>query len=368
MKIMIIFGTRPELIKLAPVIRELQKQGKPFEPFILATAQHREMLDQMLRVFGITPDRDLNVMIPNQSLEVLSSNVLLHVSTILDDVRPDLVMIQGDTTTAMISALAAFYKKIAVAHVEAGLRTHEAYNPFPEEINRRIISTVTSFHFPPTAESADNLHREGITAEKILITGNTVVDALHQIDDMGFTPSLAWPFAPQSRVILVTSHRRENFGQPLTDICGALVDISERFTDVEIVYPVHPNPNVRSRVQPLLSGRPRIHLIEPLNYIDLLLLMKRCHFILTDSGGIQEEAPTFGKPVLVLRQTTERPEGITAGVSRLVGTNREKIVAEASHLLSDAGVYQSMVTRKNPYGDGRAASRIVDFLRRQFPA
>jgi len=360
---MIIYGTRPELIKLAPVIIELKKYPEDFEVFQLATAQHREMLDQMLRIFELTPDKDLDLMVPNQTLEQLSSNVMLKVSEVFAEIKPDIVMIQGDTTTAMISALAAFYKKIAAAHVEAGLRTHDIYNPFPEEINRKIIGTVASYHFPPTQKGVENLVNEGVPVKNILMTGNTVVDALRYIEPKLDGFPLPVKLTPGKRLILVTAHRRENFGEPMENICRSLIDISEKFEDVEIIYPVHPNPNVREKTNKWLQGKERIKLLEPLNYIEFLVLMKRAHLILTDSGGVQEEAPTYKIPVLVMRLVTERPEGIDAGVSRIVGTSRETITQEAFKLLQNKAAYNSMSKGANPYGDGHASQRMAQFLK-----
>ena len=367
MKTMVIFGTRPEVIKLAPVIREFQRRQDPSQIYMLATAQHRQLLDQMLKTFGLTSDRDLDLMAPDQSLAQLSSRVITGVSEVLAEVKPDLVIVQGDTTTAMASALAAFYRKIRVAHVEAGLRTGDPANPFPEEINRKIISSVADFHFAPTSLAVQNLKNEGIPARKIRQTGNTVVDALQFIKERLDSPGgtrLPVKVKPDSRIILVTSHRRENFGPPLEHICRALIELVGRYKDVEIVYPVHPNPNVKKTAVRLLAKHERIHLIQPLDYLQLLQLMKKSYLVLTDSGGIQEEAPSFRKPVLVMRDTTERPEGIRAGVARLVGTRSETIIAEAVRILESRAVYRKMTSGRNPYGDGRAARRIVDFLLR----
>jgi UDP-N-acetylglucosamine 2-epimerase len=362
-KVLVIYGTRPELIKLAPVIVEMQRHPGEIETIQLATAQHRDMLDQMLAIFSLKPDIDLNVMTPNQTLEMLSSEMLKGISAVLDKVKPDWVVVQGDTTTAMIASLAAFYKRIAVAHVEAGLRTDDIYNPFPEEINRRIISVLGTLHFPPTPWAYDNLVREGIPKEKLLMTGNTVVDALLHIEAQtrDYKPDFIAP--PGLRMVLVTAHRRENHGAPFDQICHAILDIVARHPDVVIVYPVHPNPNVAEKARQFLSGHERIHLLKPQNYLDFLFLMKQSYLILTDSGGVQEEAPTFGKPVLVMRKVTERPEGVNAGVAKLVGTDRELIVREVGRLLDDPGHYRSMAATTNPYGDGRASERIVRSLR-----
>jgi UDP-N-acetylglucosamine 2-epimerase (non-hydrolysing) len=366
-KIMIVYGTRPELIKLAPVIHVLQADTQNFEVFQLATAQHRQMLDQMLEIFNLKPDRDLNIMQPNQSLSQLTASVMEKVTALFQEIKPQLVMIQGDTTTAMVSALAAFYQKISVAHVEAGLRTGDIYNPFPEEINRKVVGTLASFHFPPTDQSAANLIAEGVAKAAIAVTGNTVVDALQMIAPRLESLPLPVKQKPGQRMILVTAHRRENFGAPLEDICQSILKITQRFHDVEFVYPVHPNPNVREKVSLILGHHDRIHLLEPLNYIEFLALMKKAFLILSDSGGVQEEAPTYGKPVLVMRQVTERPEGVQKGVARLVGTDQNRIIANVSELLTDPLAYQQMSQGINPYGDGKAALKIRDFLLNAFP-
>jgi len=361
---MIIYGTRPELIKMAPVVLEMQKRPEEFDLFQLATAQHREMLDQMLGIFDLKPDRDLNIMVPNQTLEQLSSNVMLKVSEIFTEIKPDIVMIQGDTTTAMISAMAAFYKKIAVAHVEAGLRTGDIYNPFPEEINRKVIGTLASYHFPPTHISEENLLKEGIQAHQIMMTGNTVVDALKHIEHKldGYPSPVE--LTPGKKLILVTAHRRENFGEPMENICQAILKITEKFKDVEVVYPVHPNPNVQEKVNKYLRDKERIRLLKPLNYIEFLVMMRKAYLMLSDSGGVQEEAPTFQKPVLVMRLVTERPEGINAGVSKLVGTDQNRILEEVTRLVEDENAYRQMSKGANPYGDGNAAHKICEFLKK----
>ncbi len=365
-RLLVAFGTRPELIKLAPVINELKKHPDDFETILLATAQHRGLLDQMLNLFAIQPDIDLNLMEPNQSLDRLTSRVMLRASQVLREVKPDMVIVQGDTTTAMVVALAAFYLKIPVAHVEAGLRTADRYQPFPEEINRRLISGLATLNFAPTKQAVLNLKKEGLSKKSIFLTGNTVVDALLQMKDKIEKFSLPLKISPQSRLILVTAHRRENFGEPLRNICLALLRLIEEFPDVEIVYPVHPNPNVRQPVYNLLSQKSRLHLLRPLPYLDLLTLINRSYLILTDSGGIQEEAPSFHKPVLVLRDVTERPEGIKAGVARLVGTQTQKIITQAKILLLNPKAYERMTQAPNPYGDGRASERIVRHIRRYF--
>ncbi len=363
MRILIAFGTRPEFIKLAPVIFELRRHPDHFETILLATAQHRGLLDQMMNLFGLEPDIDLDLMTPNQTLGRLTGKILASVQDAFQKTRPDLLIVQGDTTTAMAAALAAFYLGIPVAHVEAGLRTGDPRNPFPEEVNRRIISVIAGLHFAPTENAARNLRREGIREDRIFITGNTVVDALKFMIPQ--LRKVRLPLKPMrnGRLLLVTAHRRENFGRPLENICLALRDLQEKFDDIEIVYPVHPNPNVGLVAERILGGRPRIHLLKPLDYLVLLRLMKESFFILTDSGGIQEEAPVFGKPVLVLRKVTERPEGVRAGVSRIVPPERLVIVREATLLLVRPDAYRRMAMTGNPYGDGKASRRIVAALK-----
>ncbi len=361
MKVLSVFGTRPEAIKMAPVILELQKYPEQTSSCVCVTAQHREMLDQVLEWFRIVPDHDLNLMQPDQGLVEFASRALESVSMVLEEVRPDAILVQGDTTTVMITALAAFYQHIPVGHVEAGLRTRDRYNPFPEEINRRLASVLATWHFAPTERAAAALRTEGVPAENIYVTGNTVVDALlltlQRPMDLKLDLNLN-----SRRLILVTAHRRESFGAPFESLCLALRDLVERNPDVEVVYPVHLNPKVREPVGRILCGQPRIHLLEPLRYEQFAHLMSRAYLILTDSGGIQEEAPVLGKPTLIMRETTERPEAIDAGTARLVGTNRQRIVAEAERLLCDRDLYCAMARVGSPFGDGRAAERIVDIL------
>ncbi len=360
-RVLSVFGTRPEAIKLAPVILEVRKRPDRFESVICVTAQHRQMLDQVLDWFEISPDHDLDLMRPNQTLADFAGRALLAIGGLLEEVRPDVVLVQGDTSTAMIAALGAFYRRTPVGHVEAGLRTRDRYNPFPEEINRRIVGALTSFHFAPTERAAEALRREQAPEGSIFVTGNTVVDALLMTVrrpvrlDLGF----GWE---GRRLVLVTAHRRESFGAPFESLCRALRDLADRNADVEIVYPVHLNPNVREPVTRILADHPRIHLIEPLRYEQFAHLMSRSHLILTDSGGIQEEAPVLGKPTLVMRETTERPEAVEAGTARLVGTDRERIVAEAERLLNDDSAYAAMARAGSPFGDGRAAERIAAVL------
>lgn len=368
-RIIVAMGTRPEAIKLAPVVRALRKHGEEFETLVLATAQHRQMLDQVFDIFGIEPNVDLNVMRPNQSLGDLTALVVSSMGPILRDFRPDLLMVQGDTTTVLGASLAAFYERIPVAHVEAGLRSWDLYNPFPEEANRRLTGSLAGIHLAPTPLSAQNLLREGIPREKIVVTGNTVVDALHELLDAPFdieaSPLAGIPFEGH-RILALTSHRRESWGDELANICQAVNELVDRVPDLVVVYPVHMNPNVRETVLRNLDGRDRIYLTEPLDYLAFLNLMRRSHLILTDSGGVQEEAPSLGKPLLVLRKLTERPEAFRAGLAKVVGTKREDILDAALRLLTDPEAYRSMTRSQNPYGDGRAADRIVETLRNWF--
>lgn len=365
LKAMCVFGTRPEAIKLAPVIRALRRHPDQVECKVCVTAQHRHMLDQVLELFAIRPDHDLDIMRENQSLSQVTAAVFDRLDPVLAAERPDWVLVQGDTTTVMAASLVAFYHHIRVGHVEAGLRTGDRRQPFPEEINRRVTSVVADLHFAPTAWARDNLLREGIAADCIHVTGNPVIDALLAVADMPYDatqgPLAGLPW--QRRILLVTAHRREHFGRPLEEICQALLELARCYRDdVQVVYPVHLNPNVQEPVYRLLDGQPNITLLPPLDYQPLVYLMKRCYLVLTDSGGIQEEAPSLGKPVLVLRDTTERPEGVQAGTVRLVGPHHQAIVAEASRLLEDSAAYQAMAHAVNPYGDGHAAARIVDVL------
>ncbi|MCC7398178.1 MAG: UDP-N-acetylglucosamine 2-epimerase (non-hydrolyzing) [Planctomycetes bacterium] len=353
-RILVAVGTRPEAVKMAPVVHALR--ACPWADVrVLATAQHRQLLDQIHTFFGITPDYDLDLMRQNQSLADLTARLIAALDPVLAEARPDLVLAQGDTTTVMVSALASFYRRLPFAHVEAGLRTGDVSNPFPEEMNRVLVGRMASLHFAPTAGAAANLAREGITAN-VHVTGNTVIDALlwaaERVDTRPFVPP------PGHRLVLVTAHRRENFGAPFAAVCQALRTIADR-GDVQLLYPVHPNPNVRDTAFGVLGGHPAIRLVEPLDYPDMVAAMRACHLILTDSGGVQEEAPSLGKPVLVLRTTTERPEGVTAGAAQLVGTDHDAIVAAANRLLDDDLAYAAMAKVENPYGDGRAAARIA---------
>lgn len=361
-----VFGTRPEAIKLAPVIRELRRLSKRFRVVVLATGQHRQMLDQVLRLFGIRPDHDLDVMRPGQSLGEVMVRMLSGIERVLAAERPDVVLVQGDASSAFAGALAAYYQRIPVGHVEAGLRTGDKYAPFPEEGNRRFISAVADWHFAPTREARANLRAESVPARRIFVTGNTVIDALQFVRQNRARCRLPVRLNPARRLILVTGHRRENFGPAFQSICRGIALIVERNPDVEVVYPVHLNPNVRGPVLGLLGGRERLHLLEPLEYLPFVRLMERSHFMLTDSGGIQEEAPALGKPVLVMRDRTERPEAVSAGTARLVGTGATRLVREAERLLRSPELYRRMARARNPFGDGTAAPRIVAILRRLF--
>ncbi len=367
-RVMFCFGTRPEAIKLAPVIHELVRHPKEFEPVVLVTAQHRRMLDQVLRVFDIKPDYDLNLMKPGQSLSDVTAGVLHGVERVLRRVRPDMVIVQGDTTSAFVAALAAFYQQVSVGHVEAGLRTGDKYSPYPEEMNRRLVGGIADIHFAPTLGARQNLISEGVPRGRIHVTGNTVVDALKTIRrrrDEWRVPVLD-DIALRQRVILVTAHRRESFGPGFERICRALKTLVAGNPDIDIVYPVHLNPNVSKPVRALLRGLPRMHLIEPLEYLPFVRLLERSYLILTDSGGIQEEAPALGKPVLVMRDATERPEAVEAGTAKLVGTDTETIVLAAERLLRSSSAYSKMSRARNPFGDGRASARIVRVLSRYF--
>lgn len=368
-RIIAVLGTRPEAIKLALVIHELRRRSQDFETAVVHTGQHRTMLDHALQFFKIKPDFDLDVMRPNQTLNSLTGRVLDTVENACHRFEPNMVLVQGDTTTAFASALAAYYCKIAVGHIEAGLRSHDLYNPFPEEANRRLASVLTEIHFAPTALSRDNLLAEGVPDEKIVVTGNTVIDTLRALSVLPHswenTPLAGIP-DDNSRLVLVTSHRRESLGADQEHMCLALKDLVKQHPDIRIVYPVHLNPNVRSTVNALLQNTDRIHLTEPLDYITFVSLLRRCFLVLTDSGGIQEEAPTFGKPVLVLRKLTERPEASQFGMAKIIGMSREGIVNETSHLLNDAEAYQDMSEGENPYGDGHSSERIVEAVARWY--
>jgi len=363
LKIISVFGTRPEAIKMAPVIRELAKYPDRIVNKVCVTAQHRQMLDQVLKLFSLHPDYDLDIMQESQTPSQVAASVLTRLEPVLQREKPDWVLVQGDTTTTMAASVSAYYARVKVGHVEAGLRTHDKWQPFPEEINRRIAGVVADLHFAPTDRARLNLLREGVPSEKILVTGNPVIDALQWVAEQPFDQvTLKFKLQP-ARLILVTAHRRENFGRPLENICNALRKIAERYgNQVQIVYPVHLNPNVREPVNRLLGGIENITLLPPLDYLPLVWLMKQAYLVLTDSGGIQEEAPGLGKPVLVLREVTERPEAVDAGTVKLVGTTCASILNATIRLMEDTGEYQKMATAINPYGDGRAADRIVRAL------
>lgn len=362
LKFMTIFGTRPEAIKMAPLIKELQSYADTISCNVCVTAQHRQMLDQVLEIFRIEPDYDLDIMKDNQSLAYVTNTILIQLEEIIEKEKPDYILVQGDTTTVMASSLAAFYKRVKVGHIEAGLRTWDKWNPYPEEINRKIVDSISDLHFAPTEWAKNNLLREGIAEKSITVTGNTVIDALLEVVSREFSlkgsPLENVPF-DEKKIILVTSHRRENFGEPLRNICYALLEIAGLYDNIHIVYPVHMNPSVRKIVYSILDGITNISLLEPLDYQSFVYLMNRSYIILTDSGGLQEEAPSLGKPVLVLRDVTERPEAILAGTARLVGTNKNQIVEQTLKLLNCKEEYNCMANTVNPYGDGKASKRIV---------
>lgn len=368
MKILSVFGTRPEAIKMAPLVKALARDER-FDAKVCVTAQHRQMLDQVLSLFNIQPNFDLDLMRPDQSLSELTSHILCGISNVFSKWRPDIVLVHGDTTTTLATAQAAYYAKVAIGHVEAGLRTGNKYAPWPEEMNRHLTGAMADLHFAPTEKARNNLLHEGIERTRIYVTGNTVIDSLLQIEgritaDAELQSDLAQQFSfldPEKRLVLITSHRRENFGDGFEHICHALAKLAER-DDVQLVYPVHLNPHVQEPVHRLLADTPNVFLIPPQDYLPFIYLMHRCAIVLTDSGGIQEEAPALGKPVLVMRDTTERPEAIEAGTARLVGTDHERIVQEVSLLLESTEAYQIMAGASNPYGDGTAARRIIEIL------
>lgn len=377
-KILLVFGTRPEAIKMAPLVKKLQEMPEAFQSIVCVTGQHREMLDQVLRLFEITPEYDLNIMKPNQDLYDITSRILLGMRDVLKEVQPEIVLVHGDTTTSMAAALAAFYQQIPVGHVEAGLRTGNIYSPWPEEMNRLITGRITTHHFSPTPLARENLLKEHVDEKQIIVTGNTVIDALQMVvKRLAEDTALAGEVANRiyemgydvarlngsKRMVLITGHRRENFGEGFLNICHAIKHLAEQYPDVDFVYPMHLNPNVRKPVLEILGeGAANVFLIEPLDYLPFVYMMQHSTLILTDSGGVQEEAPGLGKPVLVMRDTTERPEAVEAGTVLLVGTNREKIEQGVSMLLDDADCYRRMSEAVNPYGDGLACERIVKKL------
>ena len=382
-KIMLIFGTRPEAIKMAPLVKSLQKCAGEFETIVAVTGQHRQMLDQVLNLFAIRPDYDLDIMQQGQDLYDVTSRILTGMRPVLKESTPDLVLVHGDTSTSTAAALASFYAQIPVGHVEAGLRTGDIYSPWPEEMNRRLTGRLATLHFSPTAMSRDNLLAENVSADNIVVTGNTVIDALHLVvDKIKSDSSLEATLSDEllrcgydcsrladgkRRLVLITGHRRENFGSGFISICEAIRDLAAKYPGVDFVYPMHLNPNVRKPISQVFGSidHPNVFFIEPLEYLPFVFMMMKSYLIITDSGGIQEEAPSLGKPVLVMREVTERPEALEAGTIRLVGTDRDKIIAEASRFLDDSEYYRANSLIANPYGDGRACERIIDFIRRK---
>lgn len=381
--VMLVFGTRPEAIKMAPLVKEFQKRPNDFKTIVCVTGQHREMLDQVLQIFDITPDYDLNIMKQGQDLYDVTSRVMLGLRDVLKEALPDVVLVHGDTTTSTASALAAFYQQIPVAHIEAGLRTHNIYSPWPEEMNRQLTGRIATYHFAPTPLSRENLLKEDVADEKIVVTGNTVIDALYWVVDkiktddalQGELNTLLQKAGYEvnrlkdgRKLVLITGHRRENFGDGFINMCTAIKDLTQKYPEVDFVYPMHLNPNVRKPIHEVfgedLSNLGNMFFIEPLEYLSFVYLMEKSTIVLTDSGGIQEEAPGLGKPVLVMRDTTERPEALSAGTVKLVGTNYDKIVGEVSVLLDDAEAYEKMSKAVNPYGDGLACGRIVEHLKK----
>lgn len=376
-KVMLVFGTRPEAIKMAPLVKAFQKRNSEFEPIVCVTGQHREMLDQVLHIFDIKPDYDLNIMKQGQDLYDVTTRVLVGMRDVLKESQPDIVLVHGDTTTSTAAALAAFYQHIPVGHVEAGLRTHDIYSPWPEEMNRQLTGRISTFHFAPTSLSKQNLLDEGVKEENIVITGNTVIDALYTVvnkiknsQELNFElesllSSSGYNVNHSKKIVLITGHRRENFGDGFISICEAIKKIAEKYPNVDFVYPMHLNPNVRKPINEVFgaSKKDNIFFIEPLEYLSFVYLMEKSTIVLTDSGGIQEEAPGLGKPVLVMRETTERPEALKAGTVKLVGTDKKKIVEELSILLDDEDYYDTMSKAINPYGDGKASDRIIEFLK-----
>ncbi len=364
-KVMTVFGTRPEAIKMAPIVLELAKHPDKITPVVAVTAQHREMLDQVLGLFNITPDHDLDIMAQGQTLFDITSKAMMGLDKVLEQEKPDIVLVHGDTTTTFAGALAAYYHQTTVGHVEAGLRTHDKYSPFPEEMNRKLTGCIADLNFAPTETSESNLLAENVKPESIFVTGNTVIDALHHTvrDDFQFEDELLQNIDFENkRIILVTTHRRENLGEPMRHVYKALRQLTEEFDDVEVVFPVHKNPKVREVVREELGGLSQVHLIDPLDYEPFANLMHKAHLILTDSGGVQEEAPALGKPVLVLRDTTERPEAVAAGTVKLIGTDRDVVYNEAKTLLTDEAAYNRMAESVNPYGDGKASERIIQAI------
>ena len=362
-KVMMVFGTRPEAIKMCPLVNEISRREN-LQAIVCVTGQHREMLDQVLKTFNVTPQYDLSIMKPQQDLFDITNGILIGIKDVLDKESPDVVLVHGDTTTTFATALACYYKKISVGHVEAGLRTNDIYSPYPEEFNRQAVGIVAKYHFAPTTMARDNLLKEGKKAEQIFVTGNTAIDALRTTVCEDYShPVLTW--AEGSRLVLLTAHRRENWGEPLHEMFRAIRRVVAEYADVKVVYPIHPNPVVREIAQQELGGISRIKMIEPLDVLDFHNFMAKCELVLTDSGGVQEEAPSLGKPVLVMRDTTERPEGVEAGTLKLVGTNEEDVYWAFKHILCDKDEYAAMSKASNPYGDGYASVRIADVLENQ---
>lgn len=373
-RVLLVFGTRPEAIKMAPLVLKLKENNKDFETKVCVTGQHRQMLDQVLSLFQLTPDYDLNLMKPGQTLSDVTTGVLKGLEQVFGEWLPDVVLVHGDTATTFAASLAAYYHKIKVGHVEAGLRTGDLYSPWPEEANRQLTGVLANYHFAPTQSSYENLIKENVNPEDIIVTGNTVIDALLQVKQkVEQDPTLVTQFQQEfsfldadKKLILVTGHRRENFGQGFLNICTSLANLAKKYPEIQIVYPVHLNPNVQQPVNELLAGIANIHLIAPQDYLPFVYLMNRSYLILTDSGGIQEEAPSLGKPVLVMRDTTERPEAVEAGTVRLVGTDVNTIEQSVTMLLENPNIYAEMSEAHNPYGDGTACQQIIDFLKRNF--
>lgn len=369
LKVMTIFGTRPEAIKMCPVVRELKKQIEYVDTIVAVTAQHREMLDQVLALFKITPDYDLNIMSSGQTLFDITDRALMGLKEVLEKAQPDIILVHGDTSTTFVGALAAYYKQIPVGHVEAGLRTGDKYSPFPEEMNRKLTGAIAEFHFAPTAQAKENLLKENVNPEHIYVTGNTVIDALHATvkDKFVFVNAgLQRALTSGHKLILMTTHRRENLGEPMRHVYQALRKVLAKHPEAEAIFPMHKNPKVREVAEAVLGDLDRVHLIEPMDYEPFANLMARVDIVLTDSGGIQEEAPALGKPVLVLRNTTERPEAVTAGTVKLIGTNKEDVLSATTRLLEDEAYYKKMSEAVNPYGDGLAAKRIVSIILKKY--
>ena len=361
-KVLTIFGTRPEAIKMAPVVKELNRQADRFESLVAVTAQHREMLDQVLKTFDISPDYDLNIMKENQTLSEITSNVLIGLNRVMKEAKPDIVLVHGDTTTTFAASISAYYNQIKVGHVEAGLRTWDKYAPFPEEVNRQLTDVIADIYFAPTTESKQNLLKENHPEEKIFITGNTAIDALKQTIKKDYHHNVLENINPKSKLVLVTMHRRENQGKPMERVFRAIRQVVNQQEDVEIIYPVHLNPVVQKIAEQVLGNHPRIHLIAPLEVVDFHNLAAKSYIIMTDSGGVQEEAPSLGVPVLVLRNTTERPEGVAAGTLKLVGTQTEMIIKEMTNLIVNEAAHKKMAVANNPYGDGTASERILNSI------